>query len=101
MDTPTVLQTKFGLAFGFGITLFAVFILNTAILQCRYQCDEGIVLAPVLLVSGFFSICYYSHTLWMQQTVSNTGYVAVKQQEEKGKDVSTETSSSTETPPDT
>jgi len=100
MDTPTVLQTKFNLAFGFGITLFAVFILNTAILQCRYQCDEGIVLAPVLLVSGFFSLCYHSHSLWKQQTTSNAGYVAVKQ-EEKDKEVSTETSSSTETPPDT
>ena len=99
MDTPTVLQTKFGLAFGFGITFFAVFILNTAILQCRYQCDEGIVFAPVLLVSGVFSLCYHLHALLKRQTTSNTGYVALK--EEKGKDVSTETSSSTETPPDT
>jgi predicted metal-binding membrane protein len=99
MDTPTVLQTKFGLAFGFGITLFAIFILNTAILQCRYQCDAGIAVAPVLLVAGFFSFCHQSHALWKQQTTSNAGYVVLK--EEKDKDVSTETSSSTETPPDT
>lgn len=100
MEQPTLLQIKFGLALGFGLTLFGVFILSTAILQCRYQCDEGLILAPVLLVAGFFSFCYQSHALWKQQTTSNAGYVAVKQ-EEKDKEVSTDTSSSTETPPDT
>jgi len=100
MDTPTLLQAKFGVAFAFGITFFGIFILNYAIIRCQNQCDEGIVLAPIVLLSGFFSFCYQLHGLWKQQTMSNAGYVAVKQ-EEKDKDVSTETSSSTETPPET
>jgi hypothetical protein len=87
---------EFPAAFGGSLVAFGSITLNDALRRCKSDCIEGIVLGAFLLVAGILWLGYGLYKIWILRTITNAGYVELKQEEEKGKEVSTDTSSSTE-----